>query len=386
MSDQSPAVARPTSGGLRDLQERFRELGRLRMGKLEKPAQGKARPVKLDTWRLTSPGRGRWLLEQAAKLYGGEVREWAEHPDDGEHYELITETDSLPIVIPPGQVLSQFYEQWSGGGCRKRCDGERQLLRDVACSCPMAIDERMAMAQRGQACTPVTRLSVILPELKDLGVWRLESHGYNAAVELAGVVQLIQVATTRGMLIPARLRIDKRTVKRLKDDGRGGTRSERRNFTVPVIETGVDFGEFAQAYGLPGLSDAAELAIPPAERKALPGAAPGMSTDEGAPEEEHLGDADGGAFAGRPPPTEPEPLSRGGVAGWVAALPGDEPAILAAAVAVAAELGVPIAPRSLEELSAMSIGEESRERIRRKLVEAADEKVAREEPTQETLT
>ncbi len=196
-----------------DLQKRMVEVGRLRMGHQVAAGKGR-RPAKLDKWRLTSRDQSR--LEAAAQLYGGTVQPWAER--EGE-YELFTETAELPIMIIPGQTLSQFYELWSGGGCSRRCDGERELITDAPCVCDTEKGERQ--------CKPTTRLSVMLPDVPGLGCWRVESHGYYAAVELAGTAGMLEQATARGQLFPARLRIDQRS----KIDAGKTTR-----WAVPVID------------------------------------------------------------------------------------------------------------------------------------------------------
>jgi hypothetical protein len=59
-------------------------------------------------------------------------------------------------------------------------------------------------------------------------VWRLDTSGYNAAVELQGAVSAIQMAASRGQMLPARLRLDQRMSKRLGE----GT----RRFAVPVLD------------------------------------------------------------------------------------------------------------------------------------------------------
>lgn len=206
-----------------DIQRRFRELGRIRTGVLEKPEQGRPRPRKLARFRLTS--KWRHLLDDAATMYGGEVRPW-EHPQDGSQYELFVEVDELDVFIPPGEVLSQYYELWAGGGCKRRCDGVRQVLVDRPCQCPDDPGERSAGAAANPptACRPTTRLLVMLPEVGDLGVWRLESHGYYAAVELAGAAGLCELASRRGVIIPAKLRLEQRSRKTPgeADGGSGG--------------------------------------------------------------------------------------------------------------------------------------------------------------------
>jgi hypothetical protein len=197
-----------------DLQHRQRELGRIRMG--ERGAKGQ--PVRLDKFRLTSPARH--LLEAAAALWGGEVREWTDAPTPGQ-YELYTQTDTLPIVIPPGrEPVSSFYETWSAGGCTHRCDGMTNVISDSPCSCDP--DKR--------SCKATTRVNVMLPDLPDIGVWRLESHGINAAMELPGTISVILMASDAGKFLPGRLRIEQRMAKK---DGR------TNRFSVPVIDLDV---------------------------------------------------------------------------------------------------------------------------------------------------
>jgi hypothetical protein len=199
-----------------ELQRRMRELGRIRTGQQVK-SNGRNRPAKLETFRLTSPSRP--LIDAAAEAYGGTVKAW-----NGE-WELITETDALDVVIPPGQSISQWYEMWSGGGCQRRCDGRVNVLTDGPCLCPADPAERRELAKTGEACKPTTRLNVMLPAIPDLGVWRLESHGYYAATELAGTVDVIEAA---GRMLPARLRLEQREVKR--------PGQPTNHFAVPVLE------------------------------------------------------------------------------------------------------------------------------------------------------
>jgi hypothetical protein len=68
----------------------------------------------------------------------------------------------------------------------------------------------------------------MLADLPGLGVWRIDTSGYYAAVELQGAVNVIQMAAGRGQMLPARLRLEQRMVKRLGE----GT----RRFAVPVLD------------------------------------------------------------------------------------------------------------------------------------------------------
>src|SRR6185369_71864 len=187
-------------------------------------AGGKKRPAKLETFRLTSSTRE--LIDAAAEAYGGTVTPWRN--GDHDEFEVVTTAAVLDIVVPPGQPVSQWYELWSGGGCQRRCDGVTNVLTMTPCACPADTAERVELAAKGEACKATTRLNVILPALPDLGVWRLESHGFYAAVELAGAAEILAMASATGRLIPARLRLDQREKK---VPGKPTNR-----YAVPVIE------------------------------------------------------------------------------------------------------------------------------------------------------
>lgn len=217
-----------------DIQRRMVEVGRIRMGHQVAAGNG-TRPAKLEHFRLTSRDLAR--LEAAADLYGGAAQPWADR--EGE-FELFTTTAELPILLLPGQTLSQWYETWSAGGCQRRCDGERDVISEGPCICDTEKGDR--------ACKPTTRLSVMLPDVPGLGCWRLESHGYYAAVELSATAAMLEQATARGQLLPARIRIDQR--KKIE----GGKTTK---YAVPVIDIDVTMRQ-----ALPGAMLTQELPVP----------------------------------------------------------------------------------------------------------------------------
>jgi hypothetical protein len=231
-----------------DLQRRLAEVGRLRIGQLVTSANGKTRPAKLDTWRLTSADGRR--IAHAVELYGGTLTRW--DAPTGPQYEVITTTDTLPVIVPPGNMaFTQHYELWAAGGCQRRCDGvtatfnDNGNLQDGECLCDP--DNR--------ECAIHSRLSVMLRDLPGLGVWRIDTQGYYAAVELAAAVDVIHIAAGRGHLLPATLRLEQRMTKR---PGQG-----TRRFAVPVLDIDIPPGELIGG-GDP--RDAGTLAIePPAD-------------------------------------------------------------------------------------------------------------------------
>jgi hypothetical protein len=205
------------TGRLIDIQYRLREIGRIRTGDQVPTNSGKMRPNKLDHFRLTSHSRD--LMESVAGLYGGAVQEW------NDQWEVYVGADTLDIVIPPANALSQTYELWQAGGCKRRCDGQVEQLSDKPCLCDPDSRE----------CKPITRLKVMFPRVAGLGVWRLESGGYNAAAELGGLADILAHASAQGIHLPAVLRLEQRETKRPGPDGKTVT----RKFAVPVIDINV---------------------------------------------------------------------------------------------------------------------------------------------------
>lgn len=196
------------------IQRRMAEQGRIRLGE---KAGGNGRPVKLETFRLTSPNER--LIRQAAELYGGTPQPWT--VEKRAEWQVTTDATSLPVIVVKGGV-SQWMEQWSKGGCTVRCDGEQMQPGKGRPGGPC----RCAAMPDGAdiPCKPTTRLSVMLRDVETLGVFRLESKGWSAAAELPGPAEL---AAQFGDLVPATLHLVKR-----KAISEGKT----REFMVPVLD------------------------------------------------------------------------------------------------------------------------------------------------------
>lgn len=225
------------------IQRRYRELGRIRLG--EKGAKGQ--PVRRDTFRMTSPARP--LLERAADLWGGEVQEWKDAPTEGKQWELATTTAELPVLVPPQDIdSSQYFEQWTAGGVKRRCDGVTELISGRECKCDP--DARQ--------CQITTHLQVMLPQLPDVGVWRLTVHGFNAAAELPGTVHLLDQIRQAGQMPGAVLAIESRTSKQ---------EGQTRHFIVPVLrlpQSMLELGAAVESGGIPMLTQST------VDRAALP--------------------------------------------------------------------------------------------------------------------
>lgn len=211
--------------GILTLQKRGRKIGEIRIGAQVETKSGKKAPAKLDAFRFTTKSES--IAEAVANLFGGEAQA-TELLNGDKTFEVFTNVTELPVMVPPGdQVISQWNELWLKGGKQRQCDGVTEQLTQEACKCPFDTEQRNAMAAKGQACKPVTRLNVMLPDLPDLGVWLISSNGYNAAVELGGTADVLAAARDSGVIIPAKLRLEQRQSVKA---------GQTRKFAVPVLE------------------------------------------------------------------------------------------------------------------------------------------------------
>jgi hypothetical protein len=206
-----------------ELQRRMRQLGEIRIGHTvdtgrisERTGKPILRPEKLNIFRLTSASRP--LLEEVAALYGGTVQAWTPANGGPAEWEVYTDADRLPVLVPPREPVTQWYEQYKGSKCVRRCDGVTEQKTDRPCLCNP--DQR--------ACQITTRLNVMLRDVPGLGVWLLTSHGYYAAVELPEVAQFL--AATRGY-VDAWLTMEEKQV--VRDDG------QTARFMVPKLDVAV---------------------------------------------------------------------------------------------------------------------------------------------------
>lgn len=201
------------------LQRRMRQLGEIRIGHVVKTGKisqrtGKEilRPEKLKTFRFTSPSRE--ILASVAKLYGGEVQPWTPANGGPSEFEVYSTVDRLPVIIPPRDAVSQWYELYQGSKCIRRCDGVTELKSDRDCMCNP--DRRQ--------CSITTRVNVMLRDVPALGQWLLISKGYYAAVELPPAAELLAQA---GGYVAGWLGMEEKSV--VRDEG-------PTRFMVPTLD------------------------------------------------------------------------------------------------------------------------------------------------------
>jgi hypothetical protein len=206
-----------------DAQRKHETVGAIRMGcKIKtdyKDKNGKPiyRPTKLDRFRITSPTRSK--IEQVAARFGGEVKPWDGHY--GPEWEVIISSDELPVFVPR-QNIDPNYEYWTGKAKSRLCDGAVERKRGQACLCRQpnnhehrfskgicmlcGVDQswsgpdhvhdfdvagKCSVCGCGRICKPTTRLSLMIHGINGLGYWKLESHGFNAAMELPALAGVI---------------------------------------------------------------------------------------------------------------------------------------------------------------------------------------------------
>lgn len=201
---------------IRTAQKQARELGRLRTG-YSVPNQDpnkRPRPVKSKTWVLSS--HSEHYVTAAAEAWGGKVERWQPQGNGAPQFRVITEAEQLDAILPPGDPLSQANEMWNKGGCVRRCDGETEQISRHPCLClaehgPEWHLLRQDLRTKDKVCAATSRLNVILPDMPDVGVWRVETHSWYAANELAGTVDMVLSGTGGKGLVPVTLRIEPRT-------------------------------------------------------------------------------------------------------------------------------------------------------------------------------
>jgi hypothetical protein len=85
---------------------------------------------------------------------------------------------------------------------------------DVPCICAAK-----GLDGADRECEVITRISVILPRVPGMGVWRLDTGGWFAATTLPATLQLLGSMST-GPFVPAVLRAEQRSKKERMPDGK----------------------------------------------------------------------------------------------------------------------------------------------------------------------
>ncbi|MGA5489602.1 hypothetical protein ACPCK1_17820 [Streptomyces pseudogriseolus] len=206
------------------------ELGRIRTGYSRPHPEPNRRPIPVKSKTFVLSSHSRDYIERAAELYGGSVEQWTPQGQSVAQFRVITEAAELRAILPAGDPLSQSYEMWSGGGCSRRCDGVTEQITRQPCVCLARYGEDWHERKADEVCRPTSRVGVYLPDLPDVGVWRLETKSYYAADALAGGLDTVLQATEGRGLMPVRMWIEQRTAVR-----KGKTKQFQVVMVVPSL-------------------------------------------------------------------------------------------------------------------------------------------------------
>lgn len=243
-------------------QARLQNIGCIRIGDTIEGTTQKGtkyrRPCKIDTFRITSPQKE--IVEQAAQLFGGTVDTFP-GPKGHPEWEVTTDRKELPVMVPP-QEIDPNYELYQGRARSRFCNGLEEKIRSHPCLCrrwdnhshdyyqgvcklcgipqnwkgephehDFANEGLCSVCGASRLCKPTTRVSLMIPGIRNIGVFKLESHGYNFAVEMPAIAPILRqinkpVSATLGMRFESRPRI-------VAANGR--EKIEVRDFTVPTL-------------------------------------------------------------------------------------------------------------------------------------------------------
>jgi hypothetical protein len=218
---------------IHEISRRLPQAGRIRLGK--PPAKGSKNPTALSKFRFSSPSRE--LLVKVAELYGGEVKAWTE-PKTNDRFEVYSDASEIRVVLAP-DPFHAAYELWKGAVNVRRCDGLTCVVTVPGQDGPEQIERDCLCAERGMLeCAPTLRLNVILPEVRGLGVWRLDTKSKNALHEMPAVVEGLQTLDGGRSMVEAVLRIEQRHDVIETRKGK-----QRRNFVVPVLDFAASLDE-----------------------------------------------------------------------------------------------------------------------------------------------
>lgn len=249
-----------------DLQRRLARTGAIRLGNrvpkvdrdgnpvLDRRGNPVTYPNKLDTFRVTSPHRD--VADAVARLFGGTVLPW--QGARGPEFEVITTRAELPVLVP-AQMIDPNLEFWGRNLKMRHCDGKTERIKGTPCLCQQwnnhdhkywdgrcqlcGVSERWQgqphthqFDHQGECetcgctriCKPTTRVNVMIPGVPGIGVFKVESHGINAASELPTLADMIAATP-----VPLPAHLGMRPEERIRMTRSGEI--ETRHFYVPEL-------------------------------------------------------------------------------------------------------------------------------------------------------
>ena len=158
-------------------------VGRFRAGR-----QIQGRPVALTEWRVTSGDPE--VLDTIANLYGAAEGPQAWETKSDEKLEIVTEQNSVEIIMDATNVRSRMVLRGMKGIIRE-CDGVTQA-DNTPCVCPSGLADRKQASRDGSGCDPDVTVFFRLADDPDLGRFRFSTGSWNVAKEIGGLVSKLE--------------------------------------------------------------------------------------------------------------------------------------------------------------------------------------------------
>jgi len=168
-------------------------VGRFHSGRLVSEPGKRPYPESLGEWRVTTDDLS--VGQAVSQLYGGAPTEM-EETASRYFIEVLTDRDSIPVVIDGARGIEADMKQWVNGQLVHHCDGVNFLdaeRRGEPCGCPKLFAERKEAARSYRGPSPSIRVSFRLADDYDLGRFYFQSTSWS----LAAVLHEIEDAVDR---------------------------------------------------------------------------------------------------------------------------------------------------------------------------------------------
>jgi hypothetical protein len=140
------------------------------------------KPVSLAAWRVLTDDPS--VAQGIAELLGGRPEEYDPTKDMNLH--VLTESESVDIVIAGSRAIEDKLILWGPGGPIHECDGEFFLSpaedKGQPCGCPATLAERKDLAKRRRGPSPSINVTFRLAGLGyELGAGKLIATAWSLA-------------------------------------------------------------------------------------------------------------------------------------------------------------------------------------------------------------
>lgn len=138
--------------------------------------------ISLPNWRMVTDDEQ--IAEGFAELFGGRADEF--DPTKNQPWQVLTETNTLEVVINGSRAIEDKLVQWGGvGGPVHECDGINSLLpedKGAPCGCPSTMKERKDRAAKNRGPKPSIGVEFTLAGAgEDLGKGKLIATSWTTA-------------------------------------------------------------------------------------------------------------------------------------------------------------------------------------------------------------